>query len=221
MKLTTVDLFRKLPRDLSYGTSIGGLLTILVCLMIPVLTVLEVWTFLSGEMQTDVVIDPNAQKDLEINFNVTMLDLPCQFADVQLFDFYGKSRLGIDKIVTKSAVTGDLGEKFIAYHYDPPPSESLHNSYHPHHLTDIPEGFSVTHLTMANFQATLAENEYSFVNFYANWCHWCTELEPTWKAFAASFSDGDLPVKIYSVHCPDQSSLCDNQQRIRGLPTLR
>lgn len=217
-RITSFDFFRKLPKDLTYGTTTGGILSVMVLAILPALLFFECWAFITGEVMTDVVIDPNQEKMLQISFNVTMLELPCQFAEVDAFDFFGSKRLDIEKDIQKSSVTGTMGEKFLHYHYDIPRQEKHPDEMIPR--TVVPDDFEIQNLTSANFESTLAVNPFSFVNFHAYWCHWCIIFDPTWKAFAAGLSTSGLPVKAYNIECEDQKELC-SKHNIRGYPTLR
>uniref|UniRef100_A0A7S0G3I9 Thioredoxin domain-containing protein n=2 Tax=Rhodosorus marinus TaxID=101924 RepID=A0A7S0G3I9_9RHOD len=219
VKLTSFDFFRKLPREYTYGTASGGILSILVLVIVPMLIFLETLTFLSGEIQTDIVIDPNSEENLRINFNVTMLELPCQFTEVDVYNFFGAKRLDIEKDIQKAVVTGQMGEKFLHYHYEipRPPVENQSKAA----KTSVPPGFEVKSLSQENFTKILAEDKFSFVNFHAGWCHWCRELQPVWKSFAVAAEEKNLNVNIYNVHCPDNPQLCDSEQKIAGYPTLR
>mmetsp|Transcript_13089 Transcript_13089/g.40315 ORF Transcript_13089/g.40315 Transcript_13089/m.40315 type:complete len:458 (+) Transcript_13089:171-1544(+) len=219
MKFTSFDVFRKLPREYTYGTATGGILSILVISLIPALIFFETWTFLSGEIQTDVVIDPNSEESLTINFNVTMLDLPCTFTEVDAYDFFGTKRLDINKDVQKSVVTGELGEQFLKYHFDEERMDLHPDEKMPR--TQVPPNFEIPKLGVDNFQSTLAGNKLSFVNFYADWCHFCNEFKPTWNAFAVAVERSNLPVKVYDVNCPDEEQLCTNTMGIVAYPTLR
>ena len=50
------------------------------------LFVVELWAFLGSTVQTGVILDANTDTLLRINFNVTMLDLPCEYAAVDVVD---------------------------------------------------------------------------------------------------------------------------------------
>ena len=67
------------------------------------LFVVELWAFLGSTVQTGVILDANTDTLLRINFNVTMLDLPCEYAAVDVVDVIGTNKMNVTKNVRNSA----------------------------------------------------------------------------------------------------------------------
>ena len=63
------------------------------------LFVVELWAFLGSTVQTGVILDANTDTLLRINFNVTMLDLPCEYAAVDVVDVIGTNKMNVTKNV--------------------------------------------------------------------------------------------------------------------------
>ena len=182
------------------------------------------------------MLDTNSDTLLRINFNVTMLDLQCDYAAVD----GGRARTN-SMNVTKNVEKWQLDEhgkrmifqgrnreqKAISTRSTTPrPSRStMANGIHAVPLT---EGGFLTNTS----RATL----YAFINFYAPWCIWCQRpslrtvvfsreamraarrcqrLEPTWEAMAEDFE-----VDVAKVDCVANRNLC-GAQRIQAFPTLR
>ena len=52
-----------------------------------------------AQVQTGVILDANTDTLLRINFNVTMLDLPCEYAAVDVVDVIGTNKMNVTKNV--------------------------------------------------------------------------------------------------------------------------
>ena len=84
-----------------------------------VLFIIELWAFLSTTIETGVMLDTNLDslcddracndlfslnlvpRRLRINFNVTMLDLQCDYAAVDVIDVLGANSMNVTKNVEK------------------------------------------------------------------------------------------------------------------------
>eukprot|EP00466_Bigelowiella_natans_P013937 jgi/Bigna1/139468/aug1.50_g14176 len=85
---------------------------------------------------------------------------------------------------------------------------------------------NITVLTTATFNATLSRGDDVawFVEFYADWCHTCNALRPTWITIAdtiASPQNSHLQdcVKLAAVSCEDHPEVC-RSQKIPAYPEL-
>lgn len=171
-RLSSYDVFRKLPRDLTHGTAQGGILSILAIALVGMVFVFELWTYLAGEVETAVMLDTNQQQMLQINFKITMLRLPCEFASVDVWDYLGNNRLDITKNIHKTMVGGPEGKRVIGA-WDDGGALSSGNTADDQ-VVDPKIGLDESEsLTEANFKSSLEANQWSFVDFYAPWCiHW-------------------------------------------------
>lgn len=103
------------------------------------LFVVELWAFVSTATETHIVVDQYVEpqvsrcplhrrmrektcvlmlsllcamwlaEQLRINFNITMLDLPCEFAAIDMLDVLGTNRFNVTKNIEK--VERDVEEK--------------------------------------------------------------------------------------------------------------
>jgi protein disulfide-isomerase-like protein len=188
--------------------------------------VFELWTYLAGEVETSVMLDTNREQLLQINFKVTMMRLPCEFASVDVWDYLGNNRLDLTKNIHKTMVSGPTGEKVLGAWDDGMALSSGGSADEQRAALDI-----IAHPQIgleecehidgeADFKAKLAANLWSFVDFYAPWCIHCVRLSPTYEAFAKTVHDRDIHVKVYKVDCTKNEFLCRSQQ-VAGYPTLR
>lgn len=95
------DFYRNIPRDLTEATTHGSVLSVCASIFMLVLFIAELWAFLSQQTITNVVIDPNTDSLLRINFNITVMDIPCEFAIIDVVDVLGTRKDNITKNINK------------------------------------------------------------------------------------------------------------------------
>ena len=54
-----------------------------------ILFVVELAAFMRTSIDTSVILDTNADTMLRINFNITLMDLSCEFAAIDVYDVLG------------------------------------------------------------------------------------------------------------------------------------
>lgn len=113
MRLSALDLFRKVPRDLTHTTAHGGVLSVLAFAVLGVLFFFETWSYLAGSTRTSTVLDDNADALLQVNVALRFLELPCAFATVELWDYFGTNRLDVTADVRKMRISGPTGEHLV------------------------------------------------------------------------------------------------------------
>lgn len=106
-KLTSVDFYRNIPRDLTESSTVGSVLSICAAIFMTVLFVAELIAFLSITYTTTVSIDPNTDALLRINFNITVMDLPCEFAVIDVVDVLGSRNDNVTKNINKWQVDAE------------------------------------------------------------------------------------------------------------------
>jgi len=89
---------------------------------------------------------------------------------------------------------------------------------HDDELQGDPINSNVLVLTDENFDSTITENEFVFVEFYAPWCGHCKRLIPEYEALATHFKD--TKVKIAKVDCIEEEQIA-TKFNIMGYPTLK
>jgi len=245
--LTSLDMYRKVPADLLEGTKSGSLLSYAAVFIMVSLFYLETAAFLSSRMVTDLALDSNRDPRLRVNFNVTMMDLKCEYAVIDVV-----SVLGVDQNVTQHVTKFQIDAEGVRqrFHgrnkkqedvimYDEDVEESLEDLHE-----NGEDAISLDETTLGFAQN---ENDFLFVDFYASWCSHCRDLAPTFEVLGEVMTDAaiykvdshmeehgheysdeeyeeavkmQLPVLIGKVDCVMHGELC-KKQNIRGYPTLR
>jgi len=217
-KFKEYDLYRRIPKDLTETTTHGTILSICASIFMLVLFIAELWAFLSLQFSTNVVLDPNTNQLLRINFNITVLDIPCEYATIDVVDVLGTRNDNVTVNINKWTVDANG----LRRNYEGRNLEQRDLQHDVHHNLELlhSNGVHATPLDEDSFNSWVHDHEYTFVNFYAPWCIWCQRLEPVWEAFAEKMIIDDMPVSVIKVDCITNRVLCADQ-KIQAFPNLR
>merc|ERR1719330_2103172 len=86
--------------------------------MCAILFLCEATAFMTAKPQTQIVIDSNQDSELQINFDVQMLDMNCDHVTVGVWDSFGTEKMNITKNVLKQRIDHKGDRKGSAYTED-------------------------------------------------------------------------------------------------------
>ena len=72
-KLESLHLYRKVPRDLTDATSVGGAISVVCAMVMAYLFVSNISDYLKMQTTTDVALDDTGEVSMRIFFNITMV----------------------------------------------------------------------------------------------------------------------------------------------------
>ena len=205
-KLQDIDFYRKIPKDLTEGSAHGSVLSLCAATFMLILFVAELWAFLTTQITTNIIVDPNTESQLRINFNITLLDMPCEFATIDVVDVLGTRNENVTLNINKWQVD-EMGIRRTYEGRNTAQEDMMHDTHHDMKLLKL-NGLHAVPVNEYHFQSWLEKNEYVFVDFYAPWCVWCQRLEPTWEAFAEKMAAEEIPVSVIKVDCVVNRQLC-------------
>ncbi|KAL7517217.1 hypothetical protein ACHAWX_002156 [Stephanocyclus meneghinianus] len=184
IRLASLDMYRKVPLDLLEGTRRGSILSTVAILTMSTLFFLETKAYFSSTLGTSLALDSNQDPTVRVNFNITMMDLKCEFATIDAV-----SVLGTQQNVTKHITKFPIDQNGVRQGF-----RSRNRDQHDVLLFDAgveetieelhADGEDAVSLEDTTLQVALTENTYVFVDFFANWCSHCRDLAPTWETFA-------------------------------------
>ena len=90
-----VDLYCKIPTDLMEGTARGSILSYISLVLMVVLFLWETKAYFTTNIITNLALDKTDDPRLRLNFNITMNDLACEWAVIDVVRI-----LGTDQNVT-------------------------------------------------------------------------------------------------------------------------
>eukprot|EP00586_Coscinodiscus_wailesii_P004280 CAMPEP_0172478874 /NCGR_PEP_ID=MMETSP1066-20121228/3110_1 /TAXON_ID=671091 /ORGANISM="Coscinodiscus wailesii, Strain CCMP2513" /LENGTH=475 /DNA_ID=CAMNT_0013238801 /DNA_START=56 /DNA_END=1483 /DNA_ORIENTATION=- len=215
----SIDFYRRVPKDLTESTFLGAVMSILCVFIMTVLFISETWAFARSTIASTVAIDESIQPQIRLNFNITFMDLHCDYVSVDVLDSLGTNRQNVTKNVEKWQLD-DEGRRRIYSGRNREQRELVHEE-HDETLEELHEdGVHVTSLTQKEFTPFVKKHELTFVNYFAPWCIWCQRLHPTWEKFAEAVEEAGMPLKVVNVDCVAEGQLC-RDQRVMAFPTIR
>jgi len=226
--IKNVDAFRSLPTELTEATLSGGWMSLLAYLVMALLFICELHAFLTPKTTTTITMDIHQAEMMEIHFDITMHKLPCSAADVIVWDQFRETPLPItSKSVTKRNI--DFIGNEVGVHED---ADHIAD-FLVHHDTDHPEydqdwDKSSDAFSKFHFDDVIKYHDFTFVNFYAEWCAHCRQFAPLWNKTEVAtdkmvFKDGDgnrVIAKLMRINCVEFPTVC-RDQGIRWYPSLR
>eukprot|EP00561_Arcocellulus_cornucervis_P006171 CAMPEP_0185813850 /NCGR_PEP_ID=MMETSP1322-20130828/12531_1 /TAXON_ID=265543 /ORGANISM="Minutocellus polymorphus, Strain RCC2270" /LENGTH=93 /DNA_ID=CAMNT_0028510551 /DNA_START=89 /DNA_END=367 /DNA_ORIENTATION=- len=79
-------MYKRVPKDLTEATMLGGLMSILCITTVIVLFFTETYAFLRTNVSTTLDVDETPDQQIRLNFNITMHNLLCAYASVDVWD---------------------------------------------------------------------------------------------------------------------------------------
>ena len=131
-----------------------------------ILFISETLAFARSMLETSIALDENDQPQIRLNFNITLMDLHCDFVSVDVCDTLGTNRQNVTKNIEKWQLDED-GQRRIFSGRNREQREVVHEE-HEETLQELHEdGEQAVELTPESFDAFLQGHEMAFIDMYA------------------------------------------------------
>eukprot|EP00534_Pseudo-nitzschia_fraudulenta_P002108 CAMPEP_0201125944 /NCGR_PEP_ID=MMETSP0850-20130426/23873_1 /ASSEMBLY_ACC=CAM_ASM_000622 /TAXON_ID=183588 /ORGANISM="Pseudo-nitzschia fraudulenta, Strain WWA7" /LENGTH=544 /DNA_ID=CAMNT_0047394163 /DNA_START=139 /DNA_END=1773 /DNA_ORIENTATION=- len=189
---THVDMYRKIPNDLMEGTSRGSILSYLSLLLMVVLFLWETRAYLQTTVVKDLALDKSEEPRLRLNFNITMTDLRCDWAVIDVVSVLGTDQ-NVTAHVTKWNIDADGVRKGYKGRNRNQKDIEMFDEAIEETLEELHEnGEDAVVLDEESLAKAIKDHEYVFVDFFASWCSHCKDLAPTWEALAEVMTEASV-----------------------------
>lgn len=94
-KLLSFDAFAKTVEDARIKTASGGIITLICVLITLILIRNEYIDYTTIITRPELVVDRDINKQLDINLDISFINLPCDLISVDLLDVTGDQQLDI------------------------------------------------------------------------------------------------------------------------------
>lgn len=148
----------------------GAVMSICAICVMAILFLSETMAFARTNLVTSIGIDENDAPQIRLNFNITLLDLHCDYVSVDVWDALGTNKQNVTKNVDKWQIDEE-GTRRIFSGRNRDVREVAHET---HDMTlaqmhEANEGSFLTDLTKDTFDEFMEENPMAFVDMYAPW----------------------------------------------------
>lgn len=131
----------------------------------------ETMAFATTKIVTSIAMDETQESQIRLNFNITLLDLHCDYVSVDVWDALGTNRQNVTKNVDKWQLDGNGDRRIFAGR-----NREMRDVKHDEHNADPHEVMSLmteehhaVELTKENFQEFLEEHDMVFIDMFAPW----------------------------------------------------
>lgn len=111
-----LDIYRKIPQDLTQPTISGAIVSILCIFFIAFLLLSEFWSFVSVDVESELFVEQdNTDEKIPVFLNITLPRLKCEFIGLDIQDDMGRHELGHLDNTIKEELNDGKGCRFEAH----------------------------------------------------------------------------------------------------------
>jgi len=203
-------------------------------LIFVVLIICEFGSFMRTTWTTNAAMDKNMESLIDVNFDITMYDLPCKHLKVAVWDKFNS-----EKMVSKDEYQytqldhtgGERGQWYTTEEIAALEQVDTQTDVTQDQQTNLNSDWSSSsdNFRHTDFNGAVTFHEFTLVNFFAEWCSHCRKFSPQWVEVAEKmsekmeFTDGtgrQVTVKMLKMNCVDFAEGCQKAQ-VKAFPSIR
>lgn len=205
--IANLDMYRKVPIDLLEGSRQGSIISWMALFVIATLFFIQTKAFFTTGVETVLALDTNHEKLLRVNFNITMMDLKCEFANLNVVSVFGGKQhtynttaVHITKFtvdsnqVMRQYMSRNLQQHDIDLH-DRAVTASVEQMLEEKQRQDAVD------LSPEKLESALTQHMFVFVDMYASWCSHCqvrlSSQCKTFELFAWHALNGQIALRFW------------------------
>eukprot|EP00746_Dinoflagellata_sp_MGD_P089009 gnl/MRDRNA2_/MRDRNA2_35161_c0_seq1.p1 gnl/MRDRNA2_/MRDRNA2_35161_c0~~gnl/MRDRNA2_/MRDRNA2_35161_c0_seq1.p1 ORF type:complete len:488 (-),score=59.28 gnl/MRDRNA2_/MRDRNA2_35161_c0_seq1:68-1531(-) len=233
--LKSFDAFRTPSNDITVSSPGGSFATLVSVCICFIAFLFQLWDFMEMKLTSHLELDSSEDVYLRVNFDLTMLEIPCEFLTISVWDTYGSTRVNVSRNIIKTHVdsTGDTDGHL----------------YTDDELTQVEfssRQFTAEQLAEANMDwnsqldsvehnsllEVLEAHEFTLVMFCSPELGPCQLFKPLWKYFSVKLNEktfdlfdanqSAVDTRAFAINCAEDafSEVCLENQ-IMSFPTIR
>ncbi|KAJ8025946.1 Endoplasmic reticulum-Golgi intermediate compartment protein 1 [Holothuria leucospilota] len=111
--LRRLDVYRKIPKDLTQPTYAGAAVSVISALFISFLLLSEFYYFVKPEVVSELYVDnPGEVERLNVRVNISLTRLQCSYIGLDIQDDMGRHEVGYVDNTVKEPINGGAGCRF-------------------------------------------------------------------------------------------------------------
>ncbi|KXJ18404.1 endoplasmic reticulum-Golgi intermediate compartment protein 1 [Exaiptasia diaphana] len=108
-----LDIYRKVPKDLTEPTTTGAVISVLSCLFMTFLFLSEFYSFIGTEIVSELFVDnPSGSNELPVELNITLPRIRCDFLGLDIQDEMGRHEVSFQQNIERIPIDGGEGCQF-------------------------------------------------------------------------------------------------------------
>jgi len=103
-----LDIYRKVPKDLTQATTSGALVSVACVAFITLMLLTEFYAFISPDIQSELMVDnANPTDRIPVRLNISLPGIKCDFVGIDIQDDMGRHEVGFIENTVKTPLGTD------------------------------------------------------------------------------------------------------------------
>jgi hypothetical protein len=177
--IANLDMYRKVPIDLLEGSRQGSIISWIALFVIATLFFVQTKAFFTNGVETVLALDTNKDKLLRVNFNITMMDLKCEYANLNVVSVFGGKQHSHNTTalhVTKFTVDSNMMRRQYMNRNMQQHDIDLHDqavTASVEQMVEEKQRQDAVDLSPDELEDALKQHMFVFVDMFAGWCSHC------------------------------------------------